>query len=110
MKTKNVTYRQGDVFIRKVQAREIPADFSKEKLDKGRVVLAYGEVTGHAHAIHDSAALWRKAGDVAFGLLEVTKKTTLRHEEHAPIQLDPGMYEVVRQREYTPEEIRFVAD
>ncbi|MGH9523996.1 MAG: hypothetical protein ACRD3E_15850 [Terriglobales bacterium] len=32
------------------------------------------------------------------------------HEEHAPIVLPPGDYEIVRQREYSPEEIRNVAD
>ena len=32
------------------------------------------------------------------------------HEEHDPIILDPGNYEIVRQREYSPEQIRNVAD
>ena len=32
------------------------------------------------------------------------------HEEHATLTIPPGDYEVKRQREYTPEEIRRVAD
>jgi hypothetical protein len=27
----------------------------------------------------------------------------LVHEEHASIELDPGVYEVIRQREYDPD-------
>ena len=34
----------------------------------------------------------------------------LVHEQHAAIVLGPGVYEVVRQREYTPEAIRRVVD
>jgi hypothetical protein len=106
-------FRQGDVFIRRIgDSAKIPKDFEPVKQDKGRVVLAYGEVTGHAHALKGTdAKLWRKAGDVTKAFLEVTKKeTVLKHEEHAPITLEEGFYEVVRQREYTPEEIRMVAD
>ena len=32
------------------------------------------------------------------------------HEEHASIQLPKGNYRIVRQREYSPEAIRNVAD
>ena len=45
------TYRQGDVLIR--QVNEIPSQ-AKVKKNVGRIVLAYGEVTGHAHAISAS--------------------------------------------------------
>lgn len=41
--------RQGDVFIKAVA--KIPADAKVKPRDNGRVVLAYGEATGHAHAI-----------------------------------------------------------
>ena len=34
----------------------------------------------------------------------------LQHDEHATINLPPGSYIVRRQREYSPEEIRRVAD
>jgi hypothetical protein len=34
----------------------------------------------------------------------------LTHEEHAPIPLPAGAYRVVRQREYTSEQVRDVAD
>lgn len=44
-------FRQGDVFIERVDA--IPAD-AKDVTTVDRVVLAYGEVTGHAHAVYES--------------------------------------------------------
>ena len=32
------------------------------------------------------------------------------HEEHSTIKLPPGNFEIVQQKEYSPEEIRNVAD
>ena len=101
-------YRQGDVLIVRVPAGTLTNKFKKQKTDKGRVVLAYGEVTGHAHAIPGTACtMYAWEGD---RLIEVTKATKLTHEEHSAITLVPGMYRVIRQREYSPEEIRTVAD
>jgi hypothetical protein len=45
----DVMMRQGDVLVRAVS--RIPEGLKAVPLDKGRVILAYGEVTGHAHAI-----------------------------------------------------------
>ena len=97
-------YRQGDVLISSVS--RIPQTAVKQK----RCVLALGEVTGHAHQIHEEAFLWvdtdgTKYVDV-FG-----SEATLVHEEHGPIVLPgPGLYRVTQQREYSPEEIRNVQD
>ena len=96
-------YRQGDVLIMRVDdERADLRDRSPEPRDEGRVVLAYGEVTGHAHAIADEhAALWRIPGEDR--LLTVTgADAALRHEEHATIVIPPGTYLVRRQREYVP--------
>lgn len=50
--------RQGDVLLVEV-TEEIPAEAKKVERDHGRVVLAYGEATGHAHAIpHPGATLY----------------------------------------------------
>jgi hypothetical protein len=74
----------------------------------GRVVLAEGEATGHAHAIRAAGVALCMYGIQR--ILEVQREAILRHEEHADIILPPGNYEVIRQREYTPGEIRQVAD
>lgn len=103
-------FRQGDVLIRRV--RSLPKE-AKDITPKGRIVLAYGEVTGHAHAIADGEVRefsMADAANVTRRFLNVVKEATVRHEEHAPIPLPPGVYEIVQQREYTPEAIRNVAD
>jgi hypothetical protein len=71
-------------------------------------VLAYGETTGHAHRL--SAATVTMYAWKEDKLIEVTETSNLTHEEHNPITLIPGIYRVVRQREYTPERIRRVSD
>jgi len=107
-------YRQGDVLImqarrsRKVELEEVPRD-------NGNVVLAYGEVTGHSHAISDPGAVLfnRRGMDEGIRFLELKNDATLAHEEHSAIQLPAGFYRVIRQREYEPSEAirtRYVAD
>lgn len=105
MKRNHDVFRQGDVLVRRID--KIPAK-AQPRARKGRIVLAEGEVTGHAHAIVEPEALLYDLGDELF--LHADGTVTLRHEEHAPISLPPGDYQVVRQREYTPEAFRNVAD
>ena len=91
-------YRQGDVLLKRLDG-DLPRQAVLREPDHGRVVLAYGEVTGHAHALDAThTALW-SIGPRTF--LCVEAETPLVHEEHAAIPIPPGVYEVVRQREYT---------
>ena len=99
MKTRKL-YRQGDVLVREVT--EIPTGLKKVPLDKGRVILAYGEVTGHAHAVlGDVEFLAADLKEMQDRFLRVEQEAQIVHEEHSTITLPPGLYEVVRQREYT---------
>lgn len=98
-------YRHGDVMVERIE---------KPDGELGRslphTTLAHGEVTGHSHRISErgAAKLYQRPMDF---ILEVTAdKATLVHEEHGPIELAPGFYRVWRQREYSPERIRLVAD
>jgi len=103
-------YRQGDVMIR--QINQLPAK-AKALNTKGRIVLAYGEVTGHAHAIAEGQAkeyTMADAANVVRRFLSVASGAEVKHEEHATINLPAGVYEIVQQREYSPEAIRNVAD
>jgi hypothetical protein len=106
-------YRQGDVLI--VATPKVPARLTSVHRDRGRIVLAEGEVTGHAHAIADGEATLYQDDDEA-RFLEVTAAVALTHEEHDTIMIPPGTYRVIRQREYTPEPSnndahwRYVAD
>ena len=98
-------YRQGDVLIREAC---IPLGAIEQPKTAGRVVLARGEVTGHAHVIESRFA--RLLAHGAEQYLRATRVVSLRHEEHGEIRLPRGMYKITIQREYAPEEIRNVAD
>lgn len=115
--------RQGDVLLVAVTAAITTGKAIAR--DKGRVVLAYGEVTGHAHAIEEPKVTLRAISDAAaarqllasvglkaeirdeevVGLLEVDEAAELRHEEHGTIPLASGeRFVVLRQREWSDSE------
>lgn len=50
-------FRQGDVFLELIEDASSVEVGKRLARDKGRVVLAYGEVTGHAHAIEEAGAV-----------------------------------------------------
>jgi hypothetical protein len=104
--------RQGDILIRRVA--KIPKDLQKVPLDDGRIVLAYGEVTGHAHVVLDPEEkvefLAADVREMEQRFLRVEAEVDVVHDEHDTITLAPGDYEIVRQREYTPEAPQWVAD
>jgi hypothetical protein len=97
-------YRHGDVLVSLVPY--LPSDAVK----RPHLVLAEGEVTGHAHRVADrsTAELWESGADRYLHV--VADHARLVHEEHGPIDLPKGVYRVWRQREYSPQEIRVVRD
>ena len=102
-------YRQGDVLLVAVPA--VPQDARPLPRDRGRIVLALGEATGHAHAIADpQAALLETELQQRFLNVLADGGVLLRHEEPDPILLPGGAYQVRRQREYVPGDWRMVAD
>jgi hypothetical protein len=102
-------YRQGDILI--IPVESIPDGLEPVAREGGSVVLAHGEVTGHAHAIKaEGAALFRDPKLMAVFMTVTGDPVALEHDEHSTIVIPPGDYQVIRQREYTPEEIRNVAD
>jgi len=110
-------YRHGDVIL---ISRSIPDGATRRGL--GRVVLAEGGVTGHAHVVDsDEAELWTVPDEAAEERTVETERVFLRvlaeggvslvHEEHATLLIPPGDYEVRRQREWNDElEPRRVVD
>ena len=88
--------RHGDVLIKRVA--NLPTGSQKRSGN----ILAHGEVTGHSHRIRQAEAmqLWEQNNTM---FLEVIgEKATLVHEEHRPLELTKGIYQVWRQREYRP--------
>ena len=96
-----VMFRQGDVLLLAVEA--LPEQAEPEPRG-GRIVLAEGEVTGHAHAIEERDA--RSYTHEGERYLLTKSRAQLIHEEHAPIDVPPGVYRVIIQREYEPDPIR----
>lgn len=105
-------YRQGDVLV--VESTKSPKELTPVPLEGGRLILAHGEVTGHAHVVvGGTAELFTPsdAADLEERFLRIEgEDAELVHDEHGTIALPPGDYRVLRQREYTPEAIRTVAD
>jgi hypothetical protein len=95
-------FRQGDVLLVPVRRERLPEHFRPLPRDaRGRLVLALGEVTGHAHAVAaPDAELLGDPESVGERLLRIVTAAQLTHEEHAAIPLPAGLYRVVRQREY----------
>ena len=102
--------RQGDVLM--VPVAKLPAKLESVKRERGRLILAHGEATGHAHAIKDKRAALFRDPKLAALFMHVSGDTAveLEHDEHDTIEVPPGNYQVIRQREYSPEAIRNVAD
>ena len=103
--------RQGDVLLLKLdKVAKVPDGAVAVKPDGKRIVLAYGEVTGHAHAIYeqtDQVRMWA-VGKVKY--LEVMATVMLKHEEHTHHAIEPGIYKLPVQVEYTPQELRITRD
>lgn len=106
-------YRQGDVLFKLIS--ELPEG---GRTKRQNATVAYGEVTGHSHALAEEDRECAEVLEIGDGLyvhvsasgVRIEGGATFVHEEHGPITLPPGDYEVVIQREYSPESIRNVLD
>ena len=103
-------FRQGDVFL--VKIKSLPAKRKEVAREGGRLVLAHGVSTGHNHAIPTPRCrLFTAAGKPGLQFLEVPgQKANLVHDEHSTITLPKGVYQVMRQREYSGLAVRRVED
>lgn len=88
------TFEQGDVLGRKLKT--LPPGEIKT-ISRQRLVLAHGE-SGHSHVIEDDEAELIQIGERM--LLKLTKAATVIHEEHKPVRLSPGIWEIGRVKEY----------
>lgn len=116
--------QQGDVLFKMVDA--MPAKLKKiESKRPGLITFAEGEVTGHHHSAivdveveridnievevpniilleDDNGVLW----------CYVNRDAEVTHQEHNPVTLPPGSYQIgiVREVDHLADEIRAVAD
>ncbi len=94
MKTAKITAQQGDVKFRKLSAMP---EGEVKNVTRKRLVLAHGE-SGHSHVVEDDEAELIEIGERM--LLKLTRSATVTHEEHKPIRLSPGIWEVGKVEEY----------
>jgi hypothetical protein len=100
--------RQGDVLL--VRIEDSVDEFLRDghrrtqatEAIRGRVVLALGEATGHAHVIESEnvALISAEQAEELFLLVHGDAPVALTHEQHDTLDIPPGVYRVVRQREY----------
>jgi hypothetical protein len=106
-------FRQGDVLL--VPVTTVPADAKTVEPGVRGHVLMEGEATGHAHTIAPADGITlvtrEQADELRMWLtIETAGPAPLVHDEHATIAVPPGAYEVIRQVEYTPEQLNPVHD
>jgi hypothetical protein len=90
--------RQGDVLF--IRIARLPLGIRQKQQDG---IVAHGELTGHTHRLADASRAGAEVLKIG-GLLYVNAAETsvFEHQEHGPIALPPGVYEVRIQREYVP--------
>lgn len=113
--------RQGDVIL--IPTDRTPSASAKVITDNGKTILAYGEVTGHAHVVTETPDAVIAGGDDnvpaqqlfeepdGTRILVLKRDCALVHEEHDRIALGGGTtFEVRRQAEWSLDDVRSVAD
>ena len=111
-------YRQGDVMLVKVDRLPKGEDVTAKD---GKNIVAWGEATGHYHAVRGPQVTMFRPDDMSGGVVFALKidgdGARLVHEkadgpttDHGTIELPPGLYEARRQREFTADDVRYVND
>ncbi len=103
-------YRQGDVLIREVGPRDFARRGGELAAENERIILARGEATGHNHSIDARVGRLFEGSRPGVCYLLLDEQGLLEHQEHSPISLPKGVYEVIRQREYEPRQDHYVVD
>jgi hypothetical protein len=91
--------RQGDVLL--VPVDSVPEAVVPVARENGRLVLAEGEMTGHAHVIEAEQVelVTAEQANQLYLLVHGSDSVELLHEEHSTLPVEAGMYRVVQQRE-----------
>ena len=105
---------QGDCFIKRIEG--LPEGVKAMQPVDGHFIVAHSE-TGHHHVLEAKPGIevFEDMSDPETLYLSIVEtEAVLEHlrsfDTHEPIGISPGIYCVRRQREYTPEGWRRVAD
>ncbi len=107
-------YRQGDIILKKISKEEFEKkgrELIPNKISQ-QFVIARGETTGHSHRLVDFEEAFILQDESGRFYLNLPVKARVIHEEHAPIELEDGYYEIWREQEYDywKEESRRISD
>lgn len=84
-------YRQGDTLLKPIKA--VPTGAKKKE---GRTI-ALGEATGHHHTFRqETVQLFEHEGKT---IVEVAEPSSLEHQEHNALVVQPGVYQLIIERE-----------
>lgn len=101
--------RQGDIPVFTSGDFDLTGAVEVPRDAQGRLVLALGEVTGHAHVVLAEYVKMLKTNDGVYLVSDLPFEIV--HDEHAPIPMSAGTHLVHRQREWTDaDEPRLIAD
>lgn len=109
---------QGDVLFMRIA--DLPASAKPVAPVNGEIIVTHSE-TGHHHVMvldrdedTPSVEMFSSDDNPLMAWIKVNRPTALEHrrphDTHEPIMFGVGIYEVRRQREYSPEGWRRVAD
>jgi hypothetical protein len=93
--------RQGDVLLRPVNRLPIHAQPAPDQ--RTARVLSTGR-NGHAHVLSNGQVFTAVHDEGTRTFVQIEEPATLTHDEHGPIEVPAGTYEVVLQREFVPPE------
>lgn len=101
-------FQQGDVLMHQIKA------LPKGAIAKGggaKITLAEGEVTGHSHTIEAEDGVQLYTLDQILYLV-AEHEVTVTHQEHGPVTLPAGTYQIgiVQEYDYAEREARKVRD
>jgi len=94
MKSVKQNGQQGDVLFRKL---EVLPDGDRNIVARKQIEVMHGE-NGHSHVIDDDEAEMIRIGERMLLVLE--RAVTVKHEEHKPVRLSPGIWEIGRVKEF----------
>lgn len=88
MNKNNAMKQHGDVLL--IKLNELP-DGEQKIISKNKCLVMHGEF-GHSHVIEDDEAELIQIGEKM--LLKLGRAATIKHEEHLPITLEPGIWQI----------------
>ena len=92
--------RQGSILL--WPCGHIPDTAIPVEAESGRFIVAHGKSTGHHHSFNETSevAIFKEPCSSSL-YIEAKSNLVLEHEDHYPLTLHKGVYEVIIQRAFS---------